>query len=159
MLTDDNEAVARQFYLDIFVKGNLQALPNYVAPSCALFMQGRPPGYAPGLTRMQASIASFLAVLPVAELNVEDVIGQGDRLVVRWAMRVRHMATYYGIPASGMIATIRGLDLFRLVERKIVEQWTYVDHEGLLDDLNRLGQFRQARRQPPGEQIDDSSPA
>ena len=158
MLTDDNEAVARQFYLDIFVKGNLQALPNYVAPSYVLFMQGRPPGYEPGLTVIQANIARFLAALPVMELNVEDVIGQGDRLVVRWVMRVRHKATYWGIPASGMIATIRGLDVFRLVERKIVEQWTYVDHEGFLADLKDLNQVPHARQQPPGEQIDDLPP-
>jgi len=146
--------VARQFYLDIFVKGNLQALPNYVAPSCMIFMLGRPPGYAPGLSVI---IARFLAALPVMELNVEDVIGQGDRLVVRWVMRVRHRATYWDIPASGMIATIRGLDVFRLVERKIVAQWTYVDHEGLLDDLNC--QRQHARQQPPDEQIDDLPPA
>lgn len=73
-----------------------------------------------------------------------------------------HKSTYCGIPASGMHATIRGLDVFRLVERKIVEQWTYVDHDGLLDDLNHLGQIRHhldqlrhAGQQPPGEQIDE----
>lgn len=158
MLTDDNEAVARRFYFDIFVKGNLQALPNFVAPSCVLFMQGRPPGYAPGLAVMQANIASFLDALPVLELTVEDVIGQGDRVVVRWVMRVCHKTAYWGIPASDMIATVRGLDVFRFVERKIVEHWTYVDHEGLLDDLNHLCQWKRAVQQRRGEQINGVPP-
>jgi predicted ester cyclase len=158
MLTDDNEAVIRQFYLDIFVKGNLQALANYVAPTCVLFMQGRRPGYAPGLTVIQANIASFLAAFSVAEHRVEDVIGQGDKLVVRWVMRVCHMAAYCDIAASGMSATIGGLDVFRLTEGRIVEQWTYVDHEGLLADLQHLSQLPHGRQQSPGESIDDLPP-
>jgi predicted ester cyclase len=158
MLTDDNEEVVRQFYVDIFVKGNLHALPEYVVPSCVLFMQGRAPGYRPGLASMQANIAGFLMALPVVELTVEDVIGQGDKLVMRWVMRVRHQAEYAGIPASGRIATVAGLDLFRLTNRKIVEQWTYVDHEGLLNHLNHLHQVYNAGVRAPGEQVDDVPP-
>jgi predicted ester cyclase len=53
-------------------------------------------------------------------------------------MRVRHATDYEGIPATGRVARLTGVDIFRLTDRKIVEQWAYVGHESLLAQLKHF---------------------
>ena len=66
---------------------------------------------------------------------MEDMIGEGDRVVTRWTLRVTHTGEFRGIPATGKRITITGIGNFRLSEGgKVVES---------CDSLDQLGMLRQ----------------
>jgi predicted ester cyclase len=143
----------RQYYADIFAHGNLNALELYVAPSCIIEMQGSAPGHAPGLALLKERLARFWVALPVVEHTILDLISQDDKVVTRWAMRVRHASNYEGIPATGRVASLTGVDIFRLADQKIVKQWTDVGHESFLKQLKHTNQIAQPHRaaEQPGD--------
>jgi non-heme chloroperoxidase len=67
---------------------------------------------------------------------VEDMIGEGDRVVTRWTLRVTHTGEFRGIPATGKRITITGIGIFRFSEEgKVVESWDSLDQLGMLRQL------------------------
>jgi steroid delta-isomerase-like uncharacterized protein len=70
---------------------------------------------------------------------VEDMIGEGDRVVTRWTLRVTHTGDFRGIPATGKRITITGIGIFRFSEEgKVVESWDSLDQLGMLRQLGAL---------------------
>jgi non-heme chloroperoxidase len=67
---------------------------------------------------------------------VEDMIGEGDRVVTRWTLRVTHTGEFRGIQATGKRITITGIGIFRFSEEgKVVESWDSLDQLGMLRQL------------------------
>ena len=67
---------------------------------------------------------------------VEDMIGEGDRVVTRWTLRVTHTGEFRGIPTTGKRITITGIGIFRFSEDgKVVESWDSLDQLGMLRQL------------------------
>jgi steroid delta-isomerase-like uncharacterized protein len=70
---------------------------------------------------------------------VEDMIGEGDRVVTRWTLRVTHTGEFRGIPATGRQITITGIGIFRFSEEgEVVESWDSLDQLGMLRQLGAL---------------------
>jgi non-heme chloroperoxidase len=67
---------------------------------------------------------------------VEDMIGEGDRVVTRWTLRVTHTGEFRGIPATGKRITITGIGIFRFSEEgEVVESWDSLDQLGMMRQL------------------------
>ncbi len=67
---------------------------------------------------------------------VEDMIGEGDKVVTRWTLRATHTGEFRGIPATGKRITITGIGIFRFSEEgKVVESWDSLDQLGMLRQL------------------------
>jgi steroid delta-isomerase-like uncharacterized protein len=67
---------------------------------------------------------------------VEDMIGEGDKVVTRWTLRATHTGEFRGIPATGKQITVTGIGIFRFSEDgKVVESWDSLDQLGMLRQL------------------------
>jgi non-heme chloroperoxidase len=74
---------------------------------------------------------------------VEDMIGEGDRVVTRWTLRATHTGEFRGIPATGKRITITGIGIFRFSEEgKVVESWDSLDELGMLRQLGASVEFK-----------------
>jgi steroid delta-isomerase-like uncharacterized protein len=72
---------------------------------------------------------------------VEDMIGEGDKVVTRWTLRVTHTGEFRGIPATGKRVTITGIGIFRFSEDgKVVESWDSLDQLGMLRQLGVISE-------------------
>ncbi len=70
---------------------------------------------------------------------VEDMIGEGDRVVTRWTLRATHTGDFRGIPASGNRVHITGIGIFRFSEEgKVVESWDSLDQLGMMRQLGAI---------------------
>ena len=49
------------------------------------------------------------------------------RVVENWAMTATHTGEAFGLPASGKSIRVRGVEIFRCEEGKVVEHWGAVD--------------------------------
>ena len=125
---EQNKAVARQFVEDLLGKGDY-----------GLFNELTIPGYADhnlpsGITPLQ-SIGAFRAGFPEARFIVEDVIAEGDRVVVRYTVEGIHTGNFYGIPATGRTVSMSGISIYRLTGGKLAEAWVQYDQLGLMQQL------------------------
>ena len=69
----------------------------------------------------------------------DDMIGEDDKVVNRWTLRVTHTGEFRGIPATDKRITITGIGIFRFSEDgKVVESWDSLDRLGMLQQLEAL---------------------
>jgi len=66
---------------------------------------------------------------------IEDVIADGDRVVVKLTQMGTHEAEYEGIPATGAKATVLAVHLIKIVDGKVKEWFAIEDYLGLYIQL------------------------
>ena len=83
-------------------------------------------------------IAMFEAGFPLYELIADDVIAEGDKVVVRATFRGTHKGEFAGIPATNLEVEIPLILIYRIEDGKIVEHWMQADVMGLMQQLGAL---------------------
>ncbi|MGA8545269.1 MAG: ester cyclase [Mycobacterium sp.] len=80
--------------------------------------------------------AVLLAAFPDLHLTVEDMIAEGDKVVVRNTVTGTHRGEYMGLPPTGKSVTYNEIFIFRFVNGRIAETWGVVD---VLSQMKQLG--------------------
>ena len=70
--------------------------------------------------------------------TVEDVVAEGDRVVVRWTQAGTHVGEFAGIPPTGKTFTVSGIDIYRAEDGVLREHWHVVDQLSMLGQLGVL---------------------
>ncbi len=78
---------------------------------------------------------ALLPGIPDMELPIEDVIAEGDKVLVRLRVRGTHGGELMGIAATGRRIDIGVLDLFQFRDGQLIEHWALLDNLGLLRQL------------------------
>jgi predicted ester cyclase len=73
-------------------------------------------------------------------LTAEDLIIDGDKVVLRFNLRGTHQGEFMGIPATGRQINVPGIIIYRLATdknnaTKIVEHWMQIDSAALMQQL------------------------
>jgi steroid delta-isomerase-like uncharacterized protein len=79
--------------------------------------------------------ADFLAAFPDLRVTVEDVVAQGDQVVVRWHTVARHTGAGLGMEPTGQPIDVRGTTWMRLAKGKLIEGWDNWNLAGLMQQL------------------------
>ncbi|MGZ4173443.1 MAG: ester cyclase [Solirubrobacteraceae bacterium] len=77
-------------------------------------------------------------MVPDARIEIDDIIAEGDRVVIHWHSTGTHQGELMGIPASGRSVHTTGIGIDRIVDGKIAESWTNWDTLGLLAQIGAL---------------------
>jgi steroid delta-isomerase-like uncharacterized protein len=93
-----------------------------------------------GRETYRAAMHEFGSAFPRAQINIEDQLTAGDRVVTRWSFTSRHDREVYGVPATGRQVTITGMDIHRVADGRIVEEWTEWDALGLMRQLGLISE-------------------
>ena len=75
---------------------------------------------------------------PDLTFTVEDVIAEGDKVVIRWTATMTHQSELMGVPATGKKISARGMDLLRFEGGKIKETWNFPDEFGMFVQIGRF---------------------
>jgi predicted ester cyclase len=78
------------------------------------------------------------AAFPDLTLSADDLLGDGDRVVLRWTAHDTHQAELMGMPATGRRVTMTGIDILRVVDGRIVERWGEFNGVEMLQQLGTL---------------------
>ena len=131
-----NKAVARRFFTEVWGGGSEAVAQELLADSYVGHMTGAP---AP-LDRAGwlSFFRDFRIAFPDAQFTIEDMIAEGDRVVMRLTMRGTHRGVFNGIPATGKSVVVVGTSIERIVDGRIVEGWVTNDALGMLQQLGAL---------------------
>jgi steroid delta-isomerase-like uncharacterized protein len=125
-----------------FATGDTGALEACFAPGYVEHVRDQGPD--PGLGGLLALVHAIRAAVPDAHGVVEDVLVDGDRVVLRHAHHGTHRGPFMGLPPTGTRLDFQGVEIFRLQEDgRIAESWH-------IDDNLRLMQQLGAVPAPPG---------
>jgi steroid delta-isomerase-like uncharacterized protein len=72
---------------------------------------------------------------PDLVFTIEDLLADGDKVIVRWSCAGTHRGELMGIPATGKRTTTSGISISRFEGGKVVEEWVRWDALGWLQQL------------------------
>jgi len=81
----------------------------------------------PSFAGARRAVQGALDAFPEAQWTVEDLIAEGDKVVIRWKMQATHEHAFRGIAPGGKPVTVTGITILRIVDGKIVERWVNWD--------------------------------
>jgi steroid delta-isomerase-like uncharacterized protein len=134
MATEDNKALVRRFYEEVWSNGNYQIADEIFAPDY-LRHDLRPTQPAPGAEGQKQIARAFRAAFPDLRFDVEMVIAEGDHVVARWTASGTHTGPWGGIEPTGRSVAFTGVNVFRLADGRVAEIWNHRDDRGLQDQL------------------------
>jgi predicted ester cyclase len=73
-----------------------------------------------------------LTTIPDLHLTIDDMIAERDKVVVRLTVDGTMKGEYKGLAPTGKHATWKGVDIYTIVEGKIVERWVIRDHLSMM---------------------------
>jgi steroid delta-isomerase-like uncharacterized protein len=134
MSLEQNKTNALRIPLEVFNKGNLTAADEAMA---ADYIEHAlvPPGLPPGLAGFKLFVSAFRAAFPDFQYTVDDVIAEGDKVVVRLTARGTQQGEFAGLPASGNSATWSEIHIADMADGRIVEHWVVQDQLGMMQQL------------------------
>jgi steroid delta-isomerase-like uncharacterized protein len=109
-------------------------IPVFFAPE---FIAHRPEGDMPFEGFVQYQI-SRLTAFPDFSCTVEDIIAEGQKVMVRFIVRGTHLGMFRGLPATGKKIEMGGIGIYRCAGGKIVEGWSYLDTLGMMQQLGMI---------------------
>jgi len=139
--TTASKQVVRRLYDDCLNAGRLDAVPELVSDAYV----------GPRGERGPAGFTSALAALrtgfPDIRFTIDDLLADGDRVVVRWHWQATHTGEFNGLAPTGKVLTNTGIAIYRLADHKVVQSFTETDRLGA---LQQLGLVPASLGRPPG---------
>jgi len=132
MSTEQNVAIIRRYFEDVWNSGNLQAADEIIA---ANFSFKGPVRSLEGVEAFKQYVSGIHATFPDIHFELEGLIGGNESVVVRWIMTGTHNKEFMGIPPSGNAFTVQGATIMRISRGKAVEAELYWDRLSLLEQL------------------------
>jgi steroid delta-isomerase-like uncharacterized protein len=105
------------------------------SPAFVAYMPGQPPMDRATFEHFVSGVSNGM---PGYTYEIHDQIAQGDRVVNRVTWRGVHSATMAGVPATGRSVELRGINMFRVSDGRVVEQWAQLDMLGLLQQIGAI---------------------
>jgi len=134
-LTEQKKAHIQQYFAEIVSKGNLAAIPDFVAPDIIFWgPYASDPIY--GIKGFTELIAMVQAAFDDFHITVEEMVVEGDTVATRWAASGVHRGEFMGTGPSGEPFRFTGTSFYRVVEGKIVEAWSL---NNSVEVIRRLG--------------------
>lgn len=140
MSVEQNRALARRLYEEVFGRGKLDAADEIMDPGCISHGAGAPPATGTDGIKRQAML--LRTAMPDLQTSLEDQFGDGDRVVSRW----RGTGTNTGplklpsgeVPPTGRAIDFEEIRIDRFAGGRIVESWFIPDRMTLWQQLGLL---------------------
>ena len=79
------------------------------------------------VTAIRADVERYFAAFTDVRTSIDDLIGEDDKVVLRWNTTGTHTGPYGKVPPTGRVVTMTGVDVYRLDGGRIVEAWSMWD--------------------------------
>ena len=138
MSAEENKAVVRREMEELFNHtGNLDVTEEIIAPDYVSYEPTS--GETRGIEGAKQFAATYREAFPDLKNTIEDMVAEGDKVVVRFRARGTHEGETetFGSP-TGKQMEITGITIKRVSDGKIVEAWTNFDAMGMMQQLGHI---------------------
>ena len=129
----ENKAIILRSEAELWSKGNLAVAEELYGPDYVChFVVG--PEWK-GVEGIKAEVAQHRTSFPDWHERVDDIVAEGDRVVIRFTSTGTQRGAFAGLEPNGKRVAIQEVAIYRVVGGKIVEQWGLPDLHGLMEQL------------------------
>ena len=116
----NNANAARRWYKEVWVPGGERIVDELMSEKITGLMEGAD---IHNRDEFHAERRRLLAAFPDFEIVADDVIAEGEKVVVRWHVNATHKGHDLGFPASNRHVSFRGMTWLEFDGGKIVRGW------------------------------------
>ena len=73
---------------------------------------------------------SLMSTMPDHNKSIDDMVAEGDKVVIRYTVQGTQKGPIFGIPATGKHVSIKACDIYKIEDGKILEWWEFPDYLG-----------------------------
>jgi len=128
-----NKRLVRRFYKEVYGDWNMSLVDEVVSPR--FISHDWPKGSPTGPDGFRAFYSAIRAALPDARYEVDDLISEGDKVVVRWRLLGTHRGDFRGIAPTGQAIVLKGMAIYRVDGGSLMERWVVTDLHNLLGEM------------------------
>lgn len=132
---NEPKQVASQWY-EAFARHDTELLEKILAPNWVDIPS--PPNTPHGPEAAKATMAMLVTVFPDFDIKIEDIIQDGNKVVVRSTITGTQRQAFAGLPATGRSMKIQAVDIHEIENGKIIRTW---HTEDWMTGLRELGHF------------------
>jgi predicted ester cyclase len=134
MSTEENKAIVRRLFDEVWNTGNLEKIEELYSPD---FVADYRP-YAPlrtGLEGIKDMVRRAWTTFPDYHEELEELVAEGDTVVARFLITGTQQGRWGPIPPTGKQVRFEEIVILRIVDGKVVGQ------RGIVDALHALRQL------------------
>ena len=135
MSLEENKALFRRWLEDVVNANDYAVVEELLAPDYVAHFPGAPAADRDGHKGM---VEMFAAAFPDWRESIQDVIAEGDKVVIRVTAGGTHEGEFQGIAPTGRTVTITGMGIGRIEDGRIAESWWEFDAIGLMQQLGAI---------------------
>jgi predicted ester cyclase len=129
-----NKEIIRNLYENILNNRKIELLNDIISPD----YEGI--GGVKGVAGFSGTVMSVIAGFPDIKWTIEDIISEGDKVVVRWHWNGTNTAPFRGIPPSNKIVVDNANVIYQLKDGKIINAWIQGDRLGVLTQIGLISE-------------------
>ena len=128
-----NKDIVRTLHLRLWADADLGVLDELIAEDAVTHWGDADSNTVAAIC---ADAERYFAAFTDVSTSIDDLIGEADKVVLRWTTTGTHTGPYGRVPPTGRVVTMKGVDVYRLHYGRIVEAWSLWD---ALDTYQQFG--------------------
>ena len=137
MSTEQNKVLVRQMVEEIFNRGNMSQADEFLAPDF-VEREELPPGIPRDREGVKQLATMLRSAFPDFKATIDDIVAEGDKVVIRQTWSGTHKGEFMGIPPTGKSVSFGVIDILRIAGGKFAEHWGQMDSMGLMQQLGAI---------------------
>lgn len=129
MATDRNKQAIRNLYEKIINERKLDQLNTVIS------VEFTTAGGAPGVEGYRQTVTSLIEGFPDIRFTVEDIMAEGEKVIVRWSWKGTHTGSFRGIAASNKVIHNEAIVIYEFKNDKAIRSWLQADRLGVLQQI------------------------
>ena len=130
---ESNVEIVREYTRRVFNGHDPDLAPEYVTPGVK--WHGGTLGTVEGAENLVGLLQGFIGALPDLNAQEQDIVAQGDAVAVRFVVEATHQGNLLGIAPTGRRVRWDAVDVYRLTDGKISEEWAADDLTAILHQV------------------------
>ncbi|HEY9662822.1 MAG TPA: ester cyclase [Allocoleopsis sp.] len=131
MFETENKRLVRNYFEEVTNQGDLEAISKYIATD--FVDHDAPSGLMMGIEGVRETITLLRTAFPDFHATIEDIIAEGDKVVVRNIWHGTHQGSFLNMSPTGKQVTMKGIVIWRIQDGKIVERWATIDRSQVFE--------------------------
>lgn len=128
----NNKDVVRKIYDEALNKRNIGLLQEFIADTYTGIDGSK------GADGFKGPVTTVIKAFPDAQWHIEELLGEGDRVMIRWRIEGTHKEVFQNIPATGNKVSVAGMGIYQLKDGKVIATQIQTDRFTFLQQLDVL---------------------
>ncbi len=144
-MSENNKQIFRRWFKEVWCEGREATIDELCSTTVVAYGLGDVEPVIHSPAEFKDFWRNLRGAIPNIQINVEDLIAEGDKVVGRVVVSGVHTGAHLGIPPSGKTVHLKGIVVLRIANGQIAEAWNSWDQLGLLRQTGALATPSQDR--------------